>query len=263
MALRTDLTIDKENAAKKVLKQGKTQIFETNEEDKKSITVAFESLEKITDYDELKNDIKNSLFSFFEKEWKSFFVIGLGNREITPDSIGPLTAEKILATRHIAGEFAENLGLSNLKSTSVLVPNVLGKTGLETGEFIATMTEKIKPDAVIAIDALATSSINRLFRTVQITNGGISPGSGVKNSRKELSFKTLNVPVIAVGVPTVMTAESLAFELCKTEPEINDEMIVTPKDNDLLCHRISEILASALNEVLQPDLDKEILKALV
>lgn len=263
MSLRTDLAIEQKNGTEKVLKNEKIQIFEIREEDKKSITILFEGLEKITDYDELERDIKNQLASFLEKSWKSFFVIGLGNREITPDSIGPLTAEKILATRHITGEFAERIGLSKLKSVSVLVPNVLGKTGLETGEFVETMVKKIKPDAVIVIDALASASIKRIFRTVQISNGGISPGSGVKNSRKEISFKTLKVPVIAMGVPTVMTAENLAFELCKTEPEIGEEMIVTPKDNDLLCHRISEILASALNEALQPDLDREILKALV
>ncbi len=262
MSIRTDLAIEQKNAEKKQIKKGKTEIFETVKNEIKSRTIDFEALDKTVDYEEIKNDIKNELILFVNDKWKSYLIIGLGNREITPDSIGPLTAEKILATRHIMGEFAEKIGLFGLQSVCVTVPNVLGKTGLETAEFISALVTKTKPDAVIVIDALATSSTKRLFRTVQITNGGISPGSGVKNSRKEISEKTLGVPVIAMGVPTVMTAQSLAFELCGKVPE-TEEMIVTPKDNDLLCKRMSEILAEALNEALQPQIDSEILKALV
>lgn len=267
MALRTDLAIEQSEKQtgylKTTEKNGEISICKIENREEKYITVSFEDIQKITDYGEIKKEIKKELSALIGEDKKSFLLVGLGNREITPDSIGPLTAERILATRHISGAFAEQIGLKGLKKVAVIVPNVLGKTGVETGEFVESIVKKTKPDIVIAIDALAAGSMTRLFRTVQLTNTGISPGSGVKNSRKELSENTLGVPVIAVGVPTVMTAESLSLELCGKEPENTGEMIVTPKDNDLLCHRISEILASALNETLQPEIAPEILSALV
>lgn len=265
--LRTDLAIEskyKEKEYKKSEKKAEyVTVYEMQKEKEKYITLEFGNIDRITDFTPLEKEIKNALFSLLPNNSSRFLVAGLGNREITPDSIGPITCEKLLATRHIAGEFAEKIGLSRLKSVAVISPGVLGKTGIETGEIIRALTEKISPDAVIVIDALAAGSVKRLFSTIQLTNTGISPGSGVKNSRKELSFNTLSVPVIAVGVPTVMTAENLAQELSGKIPQTEEEMIVTPKDNDLLCHRISEILAKALNEALQPETDPEILSALV
>ena len=278
MSIRTDLAIEEigeEKGIKTLNKtKGEVQINEVEISDEKTaeklnkkagkyITVEFPSLEKITDYEDIKNGIKESLHSLLKEKDDNILVVGLGNNEITADSIGPATAVKLLATRHIAGEFAEKIGLHGLKSVSVITPNVLGKTGIEVTETVAGLVEKIKPQAVIVIDALASRSINRLFRTVQLSDSGISPGSGVKNSRKELSLKTLGVPVIAVGVPTVMDAGNLAFELTGKETVSDTDMIVTPKDADLLCHRISEILAEALNVFLQPEIEEEILLKLV
>lgn len=265
--LRTDLAIeskkDDQNYEKSEYKKGDITVCEIENREEKYITVSFDDLMRISDYGEIEKEVKNQIKALLPKEFEKIMVIGLGNREITPDSIGPSTAERLLATRHIAGEFAEKIGLSGLKSISVISPGVLGKTGVETGEITEGLVKKIMPDALIAIDALAAGSIKRVFRTVQITNTGISPGSGVKNSRKELSFKTLGVPVIAVGVPTVMTAQNLAFELCNKEPKEGEDFIVTPKDSDLLCHRISEILSKSINEALQPKIEPEILSALV
>lgn len=278
MSIRTDLAIEEigeEKGIKTLNKtKGEVQINEVEISDEKTaeklnkkagkyITVEFPSLEKITDYEDIKNGIKESLHSLLKEKDDNILVVGLGNNEITADSIGPATTVKLLATRHIAGEFAEKIGLHGLKSVSVITPNVLGKTGIEVTETVAGLVEKIKPQAVIVIDALASRSINRLFRTVQLSDSGISPGSGVKNSRKELSLKTLGVPVIAVGVPTVMDAGNLAFELTGKETVSDTDMIVTPKDADLLCHRISEILAEALNVFLQPEIEEEILLKLV
>ncbi|MBO5021607.1 MAG: GPR endopeptidase [Clostridia bacterium] len=229
----------------------------------KYITVEFADIEKIADYSELKVGIISSLKSLFKENPENILVVGLGNREITADSIGPRVAERILATRHIAGEFAEKIGLHGLRPVSVVTPNVLGKTGVEATELVAGLVNKIKPQAVIAIDACVSLSINRLFKTIQLSNSGISPGSGVKNSRKELSFKTLGVPVIALGIPTVVDAAQLAFELTGEETKINTDLVVTPKESDLLCHRISEILSEALNVFLQPEIDEEILFDLV
>lgn len=278
MSIRTDLAVEEnleENGIKRVRKTvGDTTVCEVEITDPqkallirknvgKYITVEFPSVEKINSYENIKNCLREALISICPKEVESTLVIGLGNTEITADSIGPETARKLLATRHIAGEFSEKIGLKGLKSVAVLSPGVLGKTGIEVAEITESIVKKIKPQAVIVIDALASGSVNRLFRTIQLSDSGISPGSGVKNSRKELSEKTLGVPVIAVGVPTVVDALTLAFELTGKETETETDMIVTPKDADLLTHRISEILAEALNLFLQPDIDEEILMELV
>ncbi len=228
----------------------------------KYITAEFESIEKITDYSEIKKAIIYALKELIY-DVENLLVVGLGNNEITADSIGPKTASRLLATRHIAGEFAEKIGLFGLKSVSVLTPNVLGKTGIEVSELVAGIVEKIKPQAVIVIDACVSLSINRLFRTIQFSNSGISPGSGVKNSRKELSKASLGVPVIAIGIPTVVDVKSLAFELTGKKANLKTDMIVTPKDSDLLCQKISEILAAALNVFLQPRIEEEIIFSLV
>lgn len=269
MAFRTDLAIEKENGENAFEKEEETKEnikltrLLNKEKKEKYITIEFPSLELISDYEEIEKKITNELKKAFDKECEKILVVGLGNTEITPDSIGPKTAQKILATRHIAGAFAEQIGLKGIKSVAVISPNVLGKTGIETAELIKGVVDKIKPDGVIAIDALASLSVNRLFRSVQISNNGISPGSGVKNSRREISEKTLNIPVVAIGVPTVVEASNLAFELTGKEITEQTDMIVTPKDADLLSHRISEILARSINVFLQPEIDKEVLFSLV
>ena len=229
----------------------------------KYITIEFPSIEKINCYDEIRDELISALKTFLGSSFEKILVIGLGNDEITADSIGPKTAKQLLATRHIAGDFAEKIGLKGLHSTSVLVPNVLGKTGIEVSEITEGIIKKTNPQAVIVIDALASASINRLFKTIQLSNTGISPGSGVKNSRKELSEKNLGLPVIAIGVPTVVDALTLAFEITENIPKNDTDMIVTPKDADLLSDRMSEILSEGLNIFLQPEIEPEIISSLV
>ncbi len=214
----------------------------------KYITIEFPNVEELADFENIKKAIEEALTELAPRERQKVFVVGLGNDEITADSIGPMTAEKVLATRHITGEFAENIGLKGLKSVSVLAPSVLGKTGIETGEIIKAVVEKTAPDLVILIDALATNNKERLFKNFQITNTGITPGSGVKNSRKEISEKTLNTKVLAIGIPTVVESENL---------------ILTPKDADILNKRLSEILSESLNLFLQPEIEREIILNLV
>ncbi len=227
------------------------------------ITVEFPSLDRIADFEDIKNEIISSLNILTPKKREKILVIGLGNSDITSDSIGPKTAKGILATRHIVGSFAERIGLKGLKEVSVITPDVLGKTGIEVTELCEGLVKKLKPDAVIAIDALASMSVTRLFTTVQLCNTGISPGSGVKNSRKELSEATLGVPVIAVGVPTVVDAMTLAYELTESKPVSNVDLILSPKESDLLSNKMSELLRDSLNIFLQPEIDKEILFSLV
>lgn len=193
----------------------------------------------------------------------SVLVIGLGNEEITPDAIGPLAADEILATRHFKGELADSLGLSSLRPVSVLAPGVLGQTGLEASEVIVALKEKINPDAVIAIDALAARSINRLGNTIQICDTGISPGSGVQNHRRELSFRTLGVPVIAIGIPTVIDMSTLLEDFCSGAIVPPDRpMMVTPRDIDRVAAKSARLIATGLNLALQSKLSAEDLIAL-
>ena len=282
MSLRTDLAIelesnqkeDKSGIKKTEEKKGDVTVTEIDILNQKAaenlgkpqgkyITIEFPSVDKIDSFSEIKEEVISSLKKLLPEKTENILVVGLGNDEIISDSIGPFTAKKLLATRHIASDFAESIGLKGLKSVSVVTPNVLGKTGIEVSEIIESLVNKTKPQAVIAIDALASMSVNRLFKTIQLCNTGISPGSGVKNSRKELSQKTLGVPVIAVGVPTVVDALTLAFEITEEIPKNDTDMILTPKDADILCHRISEILSTSLNLFLQPEIEEEILLSLV
>ena len=184
-------------------------------------------------------------------------VVGLGNRDITPDAIGPRIAERVLATRHLRDELTdEEAGfLTSLRRVSSVAGGVLGQTGIETAELIRAVCAEIKPSAVIAADALACSDISRLGTTIQITDSGISPGSGVSNARRELSQAQLGVPVIAVGVPTVVDMHTIVRSY--TDADIDAElpnMLVTPRDIDRLTERASQLIAFGINLALQPTL---------
>lgn len=197
----------------------------------------------------------------------TILIAGIGNETITPDALGPKSADNILATRHITGELKRSLGLSGLRSVAILAPGVLGQTGIETGELIKSVVESIKPSAVIAIDALASRSLSRLGCTIQISDAGISPGSGVGNHRLSLNKETMGIPVIGIGVPTVVDAQTLALELIP-EAKLSyqqkglvsprgEQMIVTPREIDLLIERASRLVGMSLNCALHKGLSVE------
>ncbi len=185
-------------------------------------------------------------------------VVGLGNEAITPDALGPQAAKMVLATRHIRGEFARTAGLEDLRPTAVMAPGVLGNTGVESGEMAEGVIAVINPAAVVAIDALAAQSLSRLGCTVQLSDTGIAPGSGVGNNRRALNRETLGVPVVAVGVPTVVDAVTLAEELTGREEAAGEVtprgagMMVTPREVDLMIRRASRLVAMSVNAALQP-----------
>ena len=173
---------------------------------------------------------------------------GLGNSSITPDSIGPKSVSRILATRHISGELADKCGLSPLRKTAVIAPGVLGQTGVEAAEHIKWLCEGLKPSAVIVIDAMAARSLSCLGRTLQICDTGISPGSGVGNDRPCIDSAYLGTRVISMGVPTV--AELRADE----RNEAGSDMMITPREIDLLTDRAARFIAASVNGALQPHL---------
>lgn len=189
----------------------------------------------------------------------SALVCGIGNSHITPDALGPDCISHILATRHIGEELAKMIGFDNLRSVTAISPGVLGQTGIETGEIIRAVIDKTKPDFVIAVDALASRKLSRLGRTIQIADTGIIPGGGVANSRNELSKKTLGVPVISIGVPTVVDANTLVNDIADNEIEYQgaSAMIVTPKEIDLLISHSARLISHSINCALQPDIDED------
>lgn len=202
-------------------------------------------------------------------------VCGLGNTEITPDALGPKTVSRILATRHIKGELARSTGLDSLRPVAVLSPGVTGQTGIETFEYIDSIVKKVRPTALIVIDALASRRLTRLGCTLQISDTGISPGSGVQNHRRKITSDSLGIPVIALGVPTVVDAVTLISDLLEIDDEKtsydlrqvlspdNRKMVVTPKEIDLLIDRASRLISLSLNAALQNDIDINLIEALL
>lgn len=234
-------------------------------------------------------DIIKYTSSIFSKELKkvidknikgkfSTLVIGLGNENMTADALGNIVLDNLIVTRHIYTEIKNNFDhkLSNL---SCLSPKVLGVTGIETFDIVSSIVEKIKPDLVIVIDSLASQKTERIATTFQISDSGIIPGSGLNNSRQEISKKTLNVPVISIGVPLVVYAKTITFDVMEnllekagqgplSEDRISEilsecvkdtvgDLVVTPKDIDVIVKDSAYILSVGINLAIHRNLDIE------
>lgn len=187
-------------------------------------------------------------------------IAGLGNRMITPDAIGPQTADHVIATRHLVAQSPAIF--ADWRPVSALAPGVLGQTGVETGEVICGVLDRVRPAAVIAVDALAAGRLSRLLRTVQLADTGITPGAGVGNARAALNKETLGVPVIAVGVPTVVDGATLAHKIssqlgqpaCEALDDLSQPVMITTRDIDREVADISRMLGYAVNMALHPHL---------
>ena len=191
-------------------------------------------------------------------------VIGLGNRAITPDGIGPTAADCTLATRHLIGPAAEFFGA--FRPVSAVAAGVVGSTGVESAELIRALVREIRPGFVVAVDALAARSVRRLGRTVQISDTGITPGSGVGNARAELNRESLGVPVLALGVPTVVDAGTLAADLDGGAAEAAQglaRMMVTPREIDTLAADMGKVAGYGVSLALQEGLEVEDLELLL
>lgn len=233
------------------------------------VTAEFPSVSAYTNYaDDISAALAKELGELLPKEGL-VLVVGLGNKQITPDALGPLACQGIFSTRHISPQVAEQTGLRGLRPVAAIAPGVLGQTGIETSEIILSIVDDLKPAAVIVIDALAARSVSRLGKTVQLADSGISPGSGVLNSRKELSRKTLGIPVISTGIPTVVDAATIISDLTphQTQPvdidPLANAMMVTPRDIDLIVQRGAKVLSMAINCALQPVLSPEEISYLI
>ena len=227
--IRTDLAIEaidnkkiKGITSKKIIEEGikvtevmideeASQII--NKKKGNYITIEFED---VTDYEngkKVEKKFSSELTKLINKlnidKEASCLIVGLGNSKSTPDSLGPLVINNVLVTNHL---FELEEVTDGYRRVSVLVPGVMGQTGLETSEVISSLVDKFKPNFLIAIDALASQSIERVNKTIQMTDTGIHPGSGIGNSRKEISYETLKIPCIAIGVPTVVDAITIVSD---------------------------------------------------
>lgn len=198
-----DITLDSEGSKSFEKKEGKY------------ITISFEDVTDINNKNNLEkvliNEIRNLLNSSDIKNIDSCLVVGLGNSDSTPDALGPKVANSVLVTRHLFELEGINVE-KGYRNVSSFVPGVMGTTGIEASDVILGIIDKVKPDFVLAIDALASSSVDRVNKTIQMTDTGIHPGSGVGNARKELSKETLGIPVIAIGIPTVVDAVTIVSD---------------------------------------------------
>ena len=282
MGFRTDLIMENEKVNLKNLPQGvcfkeetlgnaKVQILEVQNLKAstilgkpigKYITAAIPNLGKNVS---LENKEKYFLAEYIKNmlpKEGTVLVAGLGNRDITADALGIKTADYILATRHLTEKALKPL--EGFRSVAVLSSGVLGQTGIESAEIISSVAEKIKPAAIIAVDALAAASVSRLGSTIQITDTGIAPGSGVQNKRAEISRDTLDIPVIALGVPTVVDSDVIVTEYgMKKAEEQGETFMVSPRDIDLVIKRGSELLSLIINLALQENLTQEDIEYLI
>lgn len=221
------------------------------------ITVNVPSFVNDTDiFDGRLKKISNILKNLLPPNCDNILVAGIGNMEITADALGPKTNSYILATRHISQELRKDMGFENLKSVSTVRTGVLGETGIESAEIIKGIVDVIKPSCVIAVDALASSSAERLGTTVQLSDTGISPGSGVGNHRFEISEKTLGIPVVSVGIPTVVSTGVI-------KGAEDNSMFVTPREIDRVTEQGAKLIGMSINVCLQPSISERDLYALV
>lgn len=237
-------------------------------------------------------DVNERVFKILAKELRRLIgtdieqpvlVVGLGNQNVTPDALGPKVVQDVEVTRHIL-EYAPDILNRPVRSVSAISPGVLGTTGMETSEVICGVVDKIKPALVIAVDALASRKLERISTTIQIADTGINPGSGIGNKRMALSQETLGVPVIAIGVPTVVDAATMANDTIElmlenidknTLPNMNDydrikpmeqnekytlikevlnpyvgDLVVTPKEIDEIITSVSDVVSQGINYAL-------------
>lgn len=251
--IRTDLVLEKKNTSKMSKKESIINGLKcTYYKDIKGHYTIME-YEDITDKDHfinLQKTFKQELEKYLEPTKEDvFLVIGLGNKNSTPDSLGPNTLKEILVTRYLfqLGEVEEDYS-----NVSIFQPDVCGNTGIESPKIIEKIIEEVKPTKVILIDSLKASSLNHLTKTIQITDTGIHPGSGILNDQGEISEKTMHCKVVAIGVPTVVDMSDLT--------ESKENFMVTPTNIDFLITRLTYLIGESINQILHPSHFRQIKK---
>ena len=203
---------------------------------------------------EVSEELAKYIQELIGEQEQSILVVGLGNREVTADALGPQVVNNLMITRHIIREYGVRaFGREQMNRVSAIVPGVMAQTGMETSEIVKGIVAETHPDWVIAIDALAARSSKRLNRTIQLCDAGINPGSGVGNHRNGLTKENIGVPILAIGVPTVVDAATIIYDATgdrsRIAPNLNG-MFVTPKNVDEMIKRLSFTISEAINIAL-------------
>ena len=293
-SIRTDLIIDNNNSNLEVFEEYKFdngKVIKSTSKDKKDnyVTISFNDISDRDNYNNVEECFINELKIFFDKldlkEKDTVLVIGLGNGKSTPDALGPLTIDNLLVTKYLFDLGDVEDGYQNVCSFK---PDVTGSTGIETIDMIKCVSKVSEAKCLIVIDALAASSLERLNKIIQITDTGIHPGSGVSNNRGEISYNTIGIPVIAIGVPTIVEADTIVAdtfskidvffeeknsnvlgkisELSKNEfkqllKEISlseNNLMVTPKEIDFVIEKLSLLIGNGINKTIHKNFIRQI-----
>ena len=238
--LYTDLITEKKiitGKEKIINKNNNLKVLKTTLNNNKYTTITFNDISTKNNYIEVQNILINELKEYLKlKENDIILVIGLGNSKSTPDSLGPSTVDNVLVTRYLFLSNNIDKGYSNVSS---FIPNVMGNTGINSIKIIKNIIKEIKATKVIIIDSLKTYNLDRLLKTIQITNEGISPGSGINNNRGEISKKNMHTEIIAIGVPTVVDIKTIIKD--------KENIIVTPTNIDFIIEKLSILIGNSIN----------------
>ena len=252
--LRTDLLLEKQykNLESKTTKYKDIEIITTKYKNNNYTTIYFNDATDKDNYLNIEKVLIKELKKYINiKENDTILVVGLGNSKSTPDALGPSTIDDILVTRHLK---LLNVLDKDYSVVSTFKPSVMGTTGIESIDLIKNIIKDIKATKVIAIDALKASKIERLVKTIQITDSGIHPGSGINNNRGEISKNTMETDVISIGIPTVVDIKTILESILKEEIELDENLILTPTDIDYQIEKLSKLLSISINKTLHKKL---------
>lgn len=252
--LRTDLILEKQykNLECKTTKYKDIEIITTKYKNNNYTTIYFNDATDKDNYLNLEKVLIKELKKYINiKENDTILVVGLGNSKSTPDALGPSTIDSILVTRHLK---LLNVLDKDYSVVSTFKPSVMGTTGIESIDLIKNIIKDIKATKVIAIDALKASKIERLVKTIQITDSGIHPGSGINNNRGEISKNTMETDVISIGIPTVVDIKTILESILEEEIELDENLILTPTDIDYQIEKLSKLLSISINKTLHKKL---------
>lgn len=252
--LRTDLILEKQykNLESKTTKYKDIEIITTKYKNNNYTTIYFNDATDKDNYLNLEKVLIKELKKYINiKENDTILVVGLGNSKSTPDALGPSTIDDILVTRHLK---LLNVLDKDYSVVSTFKPSVMGTTGIESIDLIKNIIKDIKATKVIVLDALKASKIERLVKTIQITDSGIHPGSGINNNRGEISKNTMETDVISIGIPTVVDIKTILESILEEEIELDENLILTPTDIDYQIEKLSKLLSISINKTLHKKL---------
>lgn len=241
--IRTDLILEQPSKNKKKVKEtlyGEIKVMESEDDKGNYTTIQFEDITDKTSFHNLQKIFQEELQKYIKPNKSDIYmIVGLGNEKSTPDSLGPKTLKEILVTRYLFSLGDVEEGYSNV---SIIKPDVFGNTGIESLTIVKSVIDEIHPTKIIAIDALKAGHVERLAKTIQITNTGIHPGSGILNNQGELSKQTIHCDVIAIGIPTVVDMSTITKDI--------QDFMVTPTNIDFVIEKLSYLIGDTINKIV-------------